>query len=506
MLCFNLPRKTAAMIQVWGCVALLLVAIVISLVAPIITIDLVDPETADMVEEFLNDLQLTEEPIEIPSELEVSALKLFGTISLIGKTMSVAGNENATAADKQELEDMMKGEEGRNTMLTVAAIVATITDVFGGEENEEAGIIGMILNVLVVFIALFYCLIFTLIAPIVYIIVGLTALIPALKNLQEPQFIAAKVGKKLPGQVTLPLMFLMFQCVIPTLNFGTGALVLWILALVCGLLNVVVTRLRTYDPTQEKYLNIMQPVSLVAIVGFMVFFFNIINTGVFHTFITGHWGEAVVQATAAGVAEVEVVHNGYIIDAILVLVAVLMVTASADYLKNVIQRISCTSKKRTDGYLGGAIAMVLSPALAMFVLNSKNYYTDVTDAAAEPAGSFLDGLTADGEAALTTALIGGIIAVVAEVALIVLKKVLCDDMSKEAVAEVVTGIAKTPEEKLAEAQATVAAAQAAAEAALAQAQATVAAAEAAKAAEAPAEAPVEEAPAAEETQDTADVQ
>ncbi len=514
MLCFNLPRKTAAMIQVWGCIALVLVAIFLTF-APIITIDLVDEDTAAMVEDFLYELDLTEEPIDIPEKLEVTSLKLLGSISLISKTISVAGDENPSEKDVKELEEMMKGEEGQNTMLTVAAIVATITDVFGGEENEEAGLVGMILNVLVVVVCLIYCLIFTLIAPVVYIIVGLTALIPALTNIKDPAAVSAKVAKKLPGMLSFPMIFILFQCVIPTLHYGWGAMGLWIVAFVCTLLNVVVSRMRMYDAGEMKYLNIMQPVSLVAVAGYLVFFFNIIKTGVFHTFITGHWGEAVIMATAAGVAEEEVVSNGYIVDAVLVLLAVLFVASSIDYLKNVLQRISCASKKGGDCHIAYAILMVAAAVLPMVVLNSQNYYTDMTNLDAEPAGSFLDGLTTEGEAALTMALIGAIIAVAAEIVLIVLKKVLCEDVSKETIAAVVTGEAKTPEEKLAEAEATLAAAKAAAEANLAAAQATVAAAEAAKAAEAAApvaeEAPAaEEAPvaeeAAEETKDTADVQ
>ncbi len=450
MFCLNLPKKTVSMIQIWVSVLLILVSIFLAF-APIITFDLMDAETADAIEEMLGELGAGDE-IEIPDgKLEVSAPKLIGCINLFTKLISVAGNENATQAEKDELQAMVEGEEGKNSMLVAAALVVSIGDVFS-DGGEDTGIIGMILNVLVVLICTIYMLGFTLIIPFVYIIVGIVALIRALTKMKTPEDVAGKVAKTLPGMIVYPMLLLAFQAVLPGMGFGSGALGLWILAFVATLLNVVVSRLRTYTVTDIKYANVLQGISLVSIIGYLVFFFNIIKTGVFHTFISGDWGTVTAMAMGNGLEATineheaaEVVSNGYIVDAILVMLAVLFVVSSVDYFKDVLQRISLAKTKGGDNGIARAIMTLLACVLPMVVLNSQNNYENIFDLDAEPIGSFLDNMSDDGKSALTMALVGAIIILASEIALIVLKKVFCADSTAASRLAVLNGLAPAPE-------------------------------------------------------------
>ncbi len=496
MFCLNLPKKTVSMIQVWVSILLIVVSIFLAF-TPIITFDLLDEETASGIEEMLS--ELGGEKIELPEgKLEVTAPKLIGCISMITKVISVSTNSNATQAERDELQAMIEGEEGKNALMIAAAVAVTFGDAFEGAFGEETGsdnIIGTILNIfLEVFVVLFatlYMFGFTLIIPFVYIIVGIVALIRALTKLQTPEEAAGKVGKALPGMVVYPMMLLAFQAVLPTMGFGSGALVLWILAFVATFLNVVVSRLRTYAPNDMKYANVLQGVSLVSVIGYLVFFFNIIKTGVFNTFTHGPWSGLFGTAMAySAVAEktgeaVEFASNGYIIDPILVVLAVGFVLSSFNYFSDILQRLSLAKPKGGDSGLVPAIFVLASCVLPMIVKSSQNNYKVhefvVTNGnTPEPVGSFLDGMTAEGESALTMALVGAIILLASEIALIVLKKVFCADIDSTSREAVLRGTALTNDEKIAAAEATVAAARATLENA------------------APAAPVVEEAPAAEE--------
>ncbi len=449
MFCLNLPKKTVSMIQVWVSVLLILVSIFLAF-SPIITFDLMDEATADSIEEMLGELGGDE--IEIPDgKLEVSAPKLIGCINLFTKLIGVAGNENATQAERDELQAMMEGEEGKNSMLIAAALAVSIGDVFA-EDGEDAGIIGMILNVLVVLICTIYMLGFTLIIPFVYIIVGIVALIRGLTKMKTPEDVAGKVAKTLPGMIVYPMLLLAFQAVLPGMGFGSGALGLWILAFVATFLNVVVSRLRTYTVADIKYANVLQGVSLLSIVGYLVFFFNIIKTGVFHTFISGDWSTVAAMAMGNGLEATiteheaaEVVSNGYIVDAVLVMLAVFFVIGSIDYFKDVLQRLSLSKTKGGDNGIASAIITLLACVLPMVVAGSQNNYENIFDLESEPIGSFLDNMTDDGKSALTMALVGAIIVLVSEIALIVLKKVFCADSTAASRLAVLNGLAPAPE-------------------------------------------------------------
>jgi len=436
MLCFNVPKKTAAIIRTWVCVVLILAAVIFSL-TPIITLDLADEETAASVEEVINQLDFLDEDIEIPKELEVTTGKLLGSIGLLGKTISVMSQEDPDEEDVEKLEEMVKGEEGKNTFLLVAATVASVKDAFksgteDGKDNEDQGIFGTILNVLVVVVAFIYVLGFALIAPVVYIIVAIVALVKALASVKNPEANDKKVGKLLIGTLSFPMVFILFQCVLPTMHYGSGALALWILALATVLVNVVVSRLYKSTRRDIARLNVVQGVSLLSMIGYLVFFFNIIKTGVFVTFIKGTWGFAAAQAVAAAAAGEEVVSSAYIIDAILVVLAVVFVWSSTTYFKSSMERLSGTAKKSKDILLAGSIFTLISCVLPMVVKNSDHYYVNMLDLDSKPKGSFLDGLSSEGETALTVALVGAIIMIVAEIAMIVLKAVVLKKIPAEA--------------------------------------------------------------------------
>ena len=434
----NVPRKTTAMIQVWASMLLILIAVLLCF-SPMINLQIADPKMIESVSGMVEKMT-GQEVGEIPSEIEVSCPKLIGSIGLIVKFISSASNPES--ANAEELRAMMESEDGKNTLMMVAAIANSVISVFnfGGKDGEKGGefnIVSLIFNVLLVLVATIYMLGFTLIFPLIFVIFAIIALVTALKNLSDPTIAAPKLAKRLPGLITLPMIFMLFSCVLPTMNYGSGAMGVWIVCLVSVFVNFVISRLRSYNANDWKYLTVLQGTSLVGIVGFMVFFVNILKVGAFNSFINGNWGtflQKVIMGSAAD-KSAKVASMSYIIDAVMVLVAVFLVLSAIDYLKHCGQRISCAvakakSGKISDNHIVLAVAMMFIYILPTIVMNSKNYTENPFDAKAEGVESFLV-LSDAGKAALDAALIGLIIMLVAEIALIVLKKVFCKGMSKD---------------------------------------------------------------------------
>lgn len=538
----NVPRKTTSLIQVWGCVVLAVACVFLSF-APMITLD-TGANSSEILSE-INEILDEEADITIPEKVEVTAPKLVGSISLVIDIVKLAkdtnekvseptaddlldaainngqsdstestssSNKKAAEEAEKKLKDLLNSEDGRNTLVMVFALVNAITDVIGDDSND--GIISMILSVLVVIIALLYVLIFTLIFPVVFLITALMIVIPALTKLKDPCAAAPKVTKKLPGLISLPMMFILFQCVIPGMNYGSGALWLFILTAVCAVLNFVASRLRSYSAKEVTYLTVVQGGALLGAIGYLVFFFNITKTGIFNAFVRGSWGAHVANVTAAKAAEKKLADaaakynqeftptdfsNAYIVDGVLIILYLILVISSIAYFANCAQRFASAAARNkktgnvSDNGIVAAALNVVACALPMFVKGTENLFNNFVNDELGTRSSLI--LSKDAEGFLTVALVGAIIALVAEIAIVVLRKVLCGELTKDERVAVITGAAKTPDEVLAEAEAIVAkaAAATAAEEPAVEASATVEAEPVAEAeAEAEPEAPAEE--------------
>lgn len=366
------------------------------------------------------------------------------------------------------------------------------------EADLSENIFMMILNIMVVLVCLIAVLSFTVIAPVIYVISALIALISALVHVKEPEAAGAKVSKQLTKLIKIPLLLMLFQCVLPTMTYSSGALTLLILSLVCVVFNLVLSRLHSYTEPQIKYANVLQGVSLVGVIGYLVFFFNVLKAGVFNTFLNGKLGSQLMNVMMAAIAKETVGSNAYIIDIVMIVLTLIFVLISVNYFRACLQRLSCSipvSKKGSkikDIQLARAILMLPIYILPMVVAGSKHYFEDVTATGTGDASLLV--LSDASNAAMSGILVGIILILVAEIALIVLKTTLCRDVSAEDMGNVMRGIA-IDEPVLAEE--TVAAEEAPAE----EAPAEEAPAEEAPAEEAPVEeAPVEEAPVEETTE------
>ena len=507
----NVSRKTTSMIQVWGCLLLAIISVFLSF-APMVTLE--TGSSADMIEEAFDEMFDGQIEADIPDEVSISAGRVISSVSLIAQIVDV-GIDSAKAAkaeasgddfdqDKldekvEKLEERLESEETMETAVAIVAIVNTVVEGFKGEDEGSSVGIGNIVAALFVLLAILYVLVFTVIFPIVFIITALIMLITALVKVKDPLAAAPKISTKLPGLITMPMLFMVFQCIIPGMGFASGILWIWLLAFAAVLINVVVSRLRAYTKEDFIYATVIQGGALIGAIGYIVFFLNILKTNILSSFLHDSWCDYTALALTFNKAGEEI-SWAFVVDAALILVYVSLVISSLGYFSSCAKRLPLAvgGKKTADlgeTKIARAVILLFTAIIPKVLLTLEHNFDNYLDDS-DGAESFLS-LSGEGESALNAALAGLIVMLVAEIAIAVCSKALCKGISKEEKLAVRMGEARTPE--VAAPAEEVAAEEAAAEEAVAEeAVAEEAAAEEAVAEEAVAEEAAAEEAAAEE--------
>lgn len=434
---FNLPQKQMKTIQVWVCVLLTVLALIMSFM-PIIKLKTV--ENADQINEMMEDIGID---VEIPEKVNISAVGLFKSVKMIFDIVSLAADKDADEDKVEALEEKLTSKDGQNTVMTALAIATTVA---GGSDDEEDSssddFITIIFNVLIVFMAIFGVLGMTVALPIIMIIKTIRTLVAALTNLQTPEEAVSKVGGLLLTSFSLILTLMVFQTLIPGMSYGSGLIGIFVVTIIAAVLNTAASRLHKYSKEEVTYLNVAQGVSVVGVIGFLVFFFNMIKANVFGSFLNGPFAKYLVdvgnkQYLIKNLKLDEQVNNAYVIDAVAILATWVLLVMTISYFVSSISRLSCTQKKSDCSIVGAIIALIVA-IIPKVIAGAKHGYDDVASTASEGDFSFLV-LNSDEEAALALVLVGAILMLVAEVALIVLKKVLCKDLTKDQMKSIISG-------------------------------------------------------------------
>ena len=465
---FNLPKKHVSTVQLWASLLLIVLAFVFSL-SPIITLDVFssveDSELAETFEDLdlddlLAELDLDADFFEDYEELEISAPKLISSVMLFVKLVQAAADEDFE--DFEDYLDSEKGEEAIATALGLGLAIMNTLDLDAitgdGEDSESDGgasaIISMIFGTMISMIGLFAVLGITIFLPFIFGFMALGSLIKALKNIKTPENAAPALASKLSGKIALPFTLMLFQCVVPGMTYGSGIAAIAVIVIIATVLNLAATRARTYEIEDFKYLNIVQGCSIVGIIGFLVFFFNIIKTGIFKAFISGDFFITLVGALLAEEFDYEA-EMGFVVCGILMLVYLIIVLNAKDYIVKSTRRLSCAVKRDrvgfkkvfTDNHIVRAAFTLLAFIIPSYVLGQEYEVEDIfPDGISSEAdivfGSdelvFLD-ISSKGERALSAALVGIILMIVAEVAIFVLKKVFCSNIDADKAEEILIG-------------------------------------------------------------------
>lgn len=359
--------------------------------------------------------------------IDITPLKIVESTGFLAKLIAAgittAGGEEIDEATKADLTATFLNPDGtiKENIKDVAVLSGALAaSVISDLEFTENSMFSSIFKLVASVFAIIYIMAFALIMPIVYLIVFIVSLIQLLKYGSEPEKAEDKLAGKLFGVIAFPILFFLFPCVTSTMSYGLGALLIVLTALVSAVVNLIFSRLAPLSSEESKNANILQCVTIVSIAGFALFFLNIIKTGVFRSFIGGPWADYAAQVIDAG----KTVDFGFYLEAIMIMIAVVLVMLSSIYLSKMLKRISLLKDYKNPEKSGSSIAisiiMIFAAALPLIVTllshdpigtaTEKIYFLTLSDAQ---------------HSALILALVGLCVAFVSELVLLILKVNIC---------------------------------------------------------------------------------
>ncbi len=459
----NVPKKYTSAGQLWLNIVLIVLAAIFAF-SPIVSINMEDNTLWDGVQEALDSLseQVPEfSEIEKPEDnIGVTSGKIITSVSIVAKIVDVAlseANHDGKGQEKQEeLAALIASEEGQQSIIMTVAIFSQLVD-FGGEadsETESETNIGKVIQTVIKFIIIFYLLIYIAVWPFVMAIIALINVIRALKNMKTPEKTAGKVGGVLVSPFAFALTLSFVLTFLPGFEWGAGLTTVFVCSVISIVANVVLTRLRAYNPLDFKYVSLVQGAALLQGVGFIVFFVNLVKTNLLFGFFET-LGQYIIDAEteiaavnisldAMGKEANATIGTTFLPDLLLMMLFfILALSVIGTIVAAVINRLTLTSGKKlkVNAPYSAAITAILTAVMPMVVgkLESKKTWEIEGETwIAKEAGTIFE-LSAENSAALTGMLVGGIIMLVAAIAFTVAKNFLCADMNEYMETAALTG-------------------------------------------------------------------
>ncbi|MBE6546882.1 MAG: hypothetical protein E7668_05535 [Ruminococcaceae bacterium] len=306
---------------------------------------------------------------------------------------------------KNDLRSMITQE-----LVSVLALAFTLVSCFGSN---------MLLALSYIFLL---CMVVTI--PLTAVIQTLIALISFFSRVTRPERAFHRVARSFAGIFGLLPLILIVKLLVPSVQLGYGV---WgvLACVVAGLvISLMAARLKYYEKSDFKYLNVLQIVSACSVGGFLLFFFTMLKSGVVGG-IVERFGT--YQASTSTMK--------YLTWGMIALFFVTLVM-TFDYMIHVFTRFACMSKSRSDKHIVLASIHMLTAILPMVLMLTEF------------------GLALTGRALVyfILASVGLVLMLAAEIVQTVLDKTMCGEVSKERKRAIVTGGYVYVEEQGAEAE------------------------------------------------------
>lgn len=511
----NLPTKPLNTARVWVSLALAAVILVLSF-CPIISVDLKDNKVSEGLQKAidgLNESNKGELNIEIPESVSVTMPKLVRVDIFIARSVGILlkslKNQETSEEDLEKIREMLKDPKYQEAFVMVVAMTVDIIDfdkIFddttgsssgeisnttttvtgdgsesetGGENetgneaesgsetgkvNENGGstsdeakksgnAVGTIIMIVVRVIVLLIILSMITFLPIVVCVKVIVGLISALSNLSYPEKVSAKIGAipmtGLDFSISIALLLTLFS----GLKFGYGLKWIFVCSIVGAVINLVATRLRSYEAKDFCFVNIIQSSCTFALIAGVVYTLSTLKVGVIKGFFDAfgsYMEKLTVNVTAVNsaikgfneitdgkkVAEIGFGFDWLIDAGIIMLFAVFAVCSCAALILGATNRLCLTQKKNDRGLIYNGIVAAITAALpfvADYLQNAKEYDLEITGDTANviTTSSHIYQLPDSSKSALIAMIVCGILVMAVGIVINVLKRKFCPEMSVE---------------------------------------------------------------------------
>lgn len=483
----NLPTKPLNTARIWICLALTLLMLIFS-ICPIISVNLKDNKISQSLQnamDRLNEDAITKIDFQIPESVSVTMPKLVRVDIFVTRTIAVfiktAKNPELEEEEFAKLRELLKDPKYQEAFLMVIATSVDIidfdkisnneTDVSAGSntdsdtdsgenseapatnEKSEGSTIGTIIMIVVRVIVLLSLAVMITAMPIILFFNLLFGLISALRNLDYPEKVASKIGAKLMKGIDAAIFTALMLTLFRGLEFGYGLKWIFACSVVGAVINLVSTRLRSYEASDFRFVNIIQGSCVFTLIFGVVFFSNVLKIGVFSGFF-----EALGSYMEKLELNVKVVNNAislfnsvtegakvdqlkadymWLIDIFIMLFFVtFVISGCAALIIGSANKLCLTQRKKDRGLIFNGIICTITAALPFVVSNLKNakeYDLEITGDTAKVVitSSPIYQLPDSSKNALIVMLVCGILTFATGIVINVLKRKFCPEMSVE---------------------------------------------------------------------------
>ena len=501
----NLPTKPINAARVWVSLALAVVILVLS-ICPIISVDLKDNKVSEGLQKAidgLNESNKGELNIEVPESVSVTMPKLVRVDIFIARSIGTLfkslKNQEANEEDLEKLREMLKDPKYQEAFAMVVAMTVdiidfdkifddttgsssgtltdTTTNVTGsGDESEtgnesetgkvnenggsaadeaksEGSAVGTIIMIVVRVIVLLIILSMITFLPIVVCVKVIIGLISALSNLDYPEKVSAKIGAIPMVGLDFAIMIALMLTLFSGLEFGYGLKWIFVCSIVGAVVNLVATRLRSYEAKDFCFVNIIQSSCSFALIAGVAYTLSTLKVGVIKGFFDAfgsYMEKLTVNVTAVNsaikgfneitdgkkIAEVGIGYDWLIDAGIIMLFAVFAVCSCAALILGATNRLCLTQKKNDRGLIYNGIVAAITAALpfvADYLQNAKEYDLEITGDTANviTTSSHIYQLPDSSKSALIAMIVCGILVMAVGIVINVLKRKFCPEMSVE---------------------------------------------------------------------------
>ena len=367
--------------------------------------------------------------------------EISDTTATVTGSESETGGENETGNEAESGSEAETGKENEN----------------GGSASDEAksggSTVGTIIMIVIRVLVLLTILSMITILPIVVCVKVIIGLISALSNLDYPEKVSAKIGAipmtGLDFAICIALMLTLFS----GLGFGYGLKWIFVCSIVGAVVNLVATRLRSYEEKDFCFVNIIQSSCSFALIAGVAYTLSTLKVGVIKGFFDAFGSyrqKPTVNVTAFNppingfneitdgkkIAEVGIGYDWLIDAGIIMLFAVFAVCSCAALILGATNRLCLTQKKNDRGLIYNGIVSAITAALpfvADYLQNAKEYDLEITGDTANviTTSSHIYQLPDSSKSALIAMIVCGILVMAVGIVINVLKRKFCPEMSVE---------------------------------------------------------------------------
>lgn len=434
MLNFGISKRLVAALQAFISLGLIILAFGFSL-TPLFNIDTTADgfgesggELREVMAESVSEYSGKElSAVDIEGEIGVSPIRLIKALVLYGKV--IKRNISYTSELAAEIDEWISTESGMKDIIIVSALSEIMGEMGKRAGGNESGL-SIIFNIVFAFLSFICVLIMTLVLPLILLIKMISAIISAISHRTEPEKISGKLGSSLTSFVTAVLLYAALQCLCGAFTFGFGMVVIIGLAVASAVINGLAARQIELESGKITYLNAVQGASLLSVVGFMIFFFNIISAGALVAFGSGGFSKYTTHVSSIESNDPSAtVHGEYMIDGIMMLVYVLLVAVSVYYLERAVRRLSLGGARSEHNIPLAAVALI-SCVIPLIISGMMHFYENPESAATVGDGSFLP-RESFGFGSMIAALIGASLMLLGDVGSVVLVRAFAGSVSSE---------------------------------------------------------------------------